>query len=108
MWSEVAKELLEREEFAAIRSWSPEEIEQMVVMVRLERYNRGLNCGAAALHRVLDEQYSLRPLPSVRRIGGILNRHCLTKGRTGWYEGEDQCRSLATVYRGHLAPQKGG
>lgn len=108
MWSEVDKEMLEREEFSYAGPCSPEEVEQMIVMVRLERYNRGLKCGAAALHRLLHEQYSLRPLPSVRKIGEILTRHCLTNGRTGWYEGEDPGNPSATVYRSRLVPQKGG
>ena len=46
----------------------------------------GLNPGA--LHRHLQEDALLHPLPSVRRIGNILTRYGLTHGRTGWYEGE--------------------
>ena len=97
MWSELDRELLEREMNATAGPWSPEETEQMVVMVRLELYNRDLSCGAAALHRRLDEHYNLRPLPSVGKIGEILARHGLTNGRTGWYEGEDQGNSPATT-----------
>ena len=108
MWSQVDKEMLEREEYAFARTWSPKEIEQLVVIVRLEQYNRGLSCGAAALHRLLGQHYNVRPLPSVRKIGEILTRNCLTNGRTGWYEGEDQDRSLATVRRDRLTSQKGG
>jgi len=89
MWSELDKQLLEREMNATAEPWSPEEAEQMVVMVRLELYNLGLPCGAAALHRRLDEHYNLRPLPPVRKIGEILARQGLINGRTGFYEGEN-------------------
>lgn len=108
MWNQVDKEMLEREEYAFAGLWSPEEIEQLVVIVRLEQYNRGLNCGAATLHRLLDQHYNVRPLPSVRKIGEILTRNCLTNGRTGWYEGEDQDRPPAMVRRDRLTSQKGG
>jgi hypothetical protein len=67
---------------------SSEEVEHIVVMERLHRYNHGLPCGAGALHRHLQEDALLHPLPSVRRIGNILTRYGLTHGRTGWYEGE--------------------
>lgn len=107
MWDEVDKEMLEREEFAFAGPCSPEEVEQMVVMVRLERYNQGLPSGAAVLRHLLDEHYSLRPLPSVRTIGEILTRHCLTNGRTGWYAGEGQ-KSPATANTSRVASQKGG
>jgi len=61
----------------------------MVVMVRLELYNRGLPCGPKALHRRLDEHYVLRPLPCERTIARTLSRNGLTHGRTGWYEGDE-------------------
>lgn len=108
MWSELDKEELEREEFACIGAWSPDEIEQIVVMVRLNRYNRGISCGAAALHQVLKEHYSLRPLPSVRKIGEILTRHGLTNRRTGWYEGEEQESEPVAIRTDRLASQKRG
>jgi len=66
---------------------SSEEVEHIVVMERLHRYNHGLPCGAGALHRHLQAQ-ALHPMPSVRRIGNILTRYALTHGRTGWYEGD--------------------
>lgn len=65
-----------------------EEVEHIVVMERLHRYNHGMPCGAGALHQYLQEEAVLHPLPSVRRIGNILTRYGLTHGRTGWYEGE--------------------
>jgi len=67
---------------------SSEEVEHIVVMERLHRYNHGLPCGAVALRRHLREQAFLHPLPSVRHIGQILTQYGLTHGRTGWYEGE--------------------
>ena len=99
--------MLEREEYADVGPWSLEEIEQIIVMVRLERYNRGLRCGAAALHRLLDEHYGLRPLPSVRKIGEILTLHCLTNSRTGWYEGEEQDSPPTVIHTGRVVSQKG-
>jgi|GEM_PF-978527 len=68
---------------------SSEEVEHIVVLERLHRYNHGLPCGAATLRRHLREEISLHPLPSVRRIGQILTQYGLTHGRTGWYEGEE-------------------
>lgn len=65
-----------------------EEVEHIVVMAQLHRYNHGLLCGAHAIHRHLQAEALLHPLPSVRRIGSILARYGLTHGRTGWYEGE--------------------
>ena len=67
---------------------SSEEVEHIVVMERLHRYNHGLPCGAVALRRHLQEEALLHPLPSVRHIGQILTQYGLTHGRTGWYEGE--------------------
>ena len=67
---------------------SSEEVEHIVVMERLHRYNHGLPCGAGALHRHLQTDAHLQPLPSVRHIGNILTKYGLTHGRTGWYQGE--------------------
>jgi len=67
----------------------PEEVEHVVALERLRRYNHGLPCGAAVLRRHLREDASLHPLPSVRRISQILTYYGLTHGRTGWYEGEE-------------------
>jgi hypothetical protein len=68
---------------------SPEEVEHIVVLERLHRYNYGLPCGAAVLRRHLRDDATLHPLPSVRRISQILTVYGLTHGRTGWYEGEE-------------------
>lgn len=68
---------------------TPETLEHIVVMERLQCYNHGLPCGANALHRHLQKK-NLCPLPSVWRISQILTRYGLTHGRTGWYEGEQR------------------
>lgn len=68
---------------------APALVEQVVVAARLQLYNHGLPCGAAALHRYLREQVGLRPVPSIRRIRTLLTQYGLTYGRTGWYEGEN-------------------
>lgn len=60
------------------------EIEEIVTMVRLNLYNKGLLCGAQAIRHQLD-QLRIRPLPSLRAINRILCRHGLTHGRTGHY-----------------------
>jgi len=69
MWKDVNQERLAEEEHAYSPPRPPEEVEQIVGSARLELYNRGLPCGARALHRRLDEFYHLKPLPSVRSIG---------------------------------------
>lgn len=61
------------------------EIEQMVTLVRLSLYNRGLFCGAQAIRWEL-EDLGVVPVPSLRTIGRLLARHELTHRRTGRYE----------------------
>ena len=89
MWKNLDLEQMEREANAWAGPRPPEEVEQIVVMVRLELYNQGLPCGPKALHQRLDVHEHLRPLPSERTIARMLARNGLTYGRTGWYEGED-------------------
>jgi hypothetical protein len=89
MFSELDMEQIAREENAWSGVRPPEEVEQIVVMVRLELYNRSLPCGPKALRRRLDEHYALKPLPSERTIARMLSRNGLTHGRTGWYEGDE-------------------
>jgi hypothetical protein len=60
------------------------ETEEVVTFIRLHLYNRGVCCGAQAIHSSLEE-LNMRPLPSVSTIGRILVRHGLTHGRTGIY-----------------------
>jgi hypothetical protein len=64
---------------------TPHEIEEIVKMVRLDLYNRGLFCGAQAIQWEMDDLLA-RPLPSVRTINRILSRNELTHRRTGRYE----------------------
>jgi len=68
---------------------SSEEIEHIVVMERLHRYNHGLPCGADALYQHLRDEPGMQPMPSARCIHRILTLYGLTHGRTGWYEGEE-------------------
>lgn len=67
---------------------TPEEIEEIVVMFRLELYNLELPCGPKAIRRRLEHEM-IRPLPSERTIARMLARNGLTYGRTGWYEGDE-------------------
>ena len=64
--------------------YTPEEIEQIVIMERLHLYNWGLPCGAQAIRRRLDRE-GIQPLPSISTINRILSRNCLTHHRTGYY-----------------------
>jgi hypothetical protein len=81
MWKDLDMEALAEEENRYSRPRPPEEVEQIVVMARLELWNRAVPCGAPALHKRLDEFYHLQPLPSVRTIGRILARNGLVNGR---------------------------
>lgn len=62
-----------------------EEIEEIVKLVRLNLYNEGLFCGDQAILWELGEM-GVSPLPSLRTINRILDRHGLTHRRTGRYE----------------------
>ena len=63
-----------------------QEVEEAVVLVRLELYNRDQPCGSKAIRNRLEEFYHLCPLPSERTISRLLSRNGLTHRRTGWYE----------------------
>lgn len=65
---------------------SKKQIEELVVFVRLELYNRDLLCGPKAIRKRLDEVYYVNPLPSTRTISRILDRNGLTHRRTGFYD----------------------
>ncbi len=101
MWKDLDVEQMEREENAYIGLRPPKEVEQIVVMVRLELYNKGLPCGPNVLRRKLDKHEVLRPLPSERTIARILARNGLTCGRSGWYEG-DRSEDMPPVKGGQL------
>jgi hypothetical protein len=62
--------------------------EQVVTLIRLHLYNRGVCCGARAIQRHMQEQHE-PTIPSLRTIGRILARQGLTHGRTGIYPGEE-------------------
>lgn len=63
--------------------WSPEDIEQIVIMTRLELYNRGTARGPKSIRARMGECYGIRPLPSERTIARMLSHHGLTHGRIG-------------------------
>jgi len=71
-----------------VRPWH--EVEQIVVLTRLELYNRGLPCGPRALRQHLDLYDGLRPLPSERTITRMLSRNGFAWSRTGRYR-LDEC-----------------
>ena len=60
------------------------DIEQLIIMVRLNLYNRVSLCGPQPIRQALDH-YGVRPLPSLNTIKRILSRNGLTHGRTGLY-----------------------
>lgn len=88
MWKDLNLEQMAEEEHARSPSRSPAEVEEIVVMARLDQHNRGQPCGADALRKRLKTFYHLKPLPSARTIGQILTRHGLTESRTGQYTSE--------------------
>jgi transposase InsO family protein len=61
------------------------EIEEIVKLIRLSLYNKGLFCGAQAILWEM-EDVGVTPLPSIRTINRILARNELTHRRTGKYE----------------------
>lgn len=67
---------------------TPEEIEEIVEIIRLELYNRELPCGPKAIRKSLEHEM-IRPLPSERTIARILARKGLTHGRIGWCIGDE-------------------
>ena len=99
MWKELDLDQMSEEEHQYSPPRPAEEVEQIVLMLRMNLYNRGLPCGAGALRKRLDEHYHLKPLPSVRKVGRILARNGLTCGRTGWYEGDDPQEVPASAQR---------
>ncbi len=88
MWKDLDLEQMEREANAWAGPRPPEEVEQIVVMVRLKLYNQGLPCGPKALHQRLDVHEHLRPVPSERTIARLLASHGLSSARTGLYAGD--------------------
>ena len=66
-------------------NFTKQDIEEIVVMVRLELYNRGLPCGPGKIRKKMEDDDHVLPLPSRSTISRILSRKCQTHGRTGWY-----------------------
>ena len=66
---------------------SPAEIEQIVILVRLDLHNRDVACGAQAIRCHLEQLHDgiVSPLPSLTTINRILRRNGLTHRRTGHY-----------------------
>lgn len=66
-------------------NFTKQEIEEIVVMVRLELYNRGLPCGPGKIRKKMGDAYHVLPLPSKSTISRILSQRYLTHQRTGRY-----------------------
>ena len=66
-------------------SRTPQEVEEIVKLIRFNLYNQDLFCGAQAILWEL-EDLGVKPLPSLRTINRILSRNELTHRRTGKYE----------------------
>ena len=65
-----------------------EEIEQIVILIRIHLYNRNLLHGPKAIReQILIE--GVTPVPSISTIKRILSRNCLTHRRTGYYPEDD-------------------
>jgi hypothetical protein len=99
MWGQLDLEKMASEHNVYARLCTAEEVEQIVILARLELYNRGLPCGAVAVRKRLDQFYQLSALPSARTIGRILARNGLTYGRTGGYKGDEPRWSPTTSSR---------
>ncbi len=88
MWNDLAVD--EREErieesYVPTEPSTKEEIEKLVIMVRLELYNAAVSCGPQVIRDRMEKVYYANPLPSTRTIARILARNSLTHRRTGWY-----------------------
>jgi hypothetical protein len=60
-----------------------QEIEECVVLTRLELYNRAMPCGPKAIQEKL-KAYNVNPLPAESTISRIMTHRGLTDGRTGF------------------------
>lgn len=63
--------------------YSPEEIVEIIVMVRLNLYNRGVLYGAKAIQLEL-KRNNIQPLPSLSKISEVLKEKYLTHRRQGY------------------------
>jgi putative transposase len=64
-------------------AYTREEIVEIVKMIRLNLYNKGLHCCARVIKKEMEKE-NVKPLPSESTIGRILSRHGLTHGRIGF------------------------
>ncbi len=85
MWNDVDVEERVEESYVPTEPRTKEEIEKIVIMVRLELYNADVPCGPQAIRDRMERVYHAEPLPSTRTIARILARNSLTHRRTGWY-----------------------
>lgn len=60
------------------------EVIELIIITRLNRYNRGIPCGSKTIREEL-ENLDIRPLPSLSFISKILRKEHLTYRRTGSY-----------------------
>jgi hypothetical protein len=89
MWAEVDKDELMKEQWVPVEPCTQQEVEQIVVLVRLELHNASVRCGPKAIRERMESFYHVVPLPSTRTVARILARNGLTYGRTDWYEGDE-------------------
>ena len=88
MWSDVDLDELAKEQWLPIEPRTRQEIENIVVSVRLELYNKGVPCGPEPIRKNMDEYWFVTPLPSTITIARMLAHNGLTHQRTGWYNGD--------------------
>jgi len=62
-----------------------EEIEKIVIFIRLRLYNHGLPCSAKAIRSKMEEELYSYNVPSISTISTILRKNGLTYMRTGFY-----------------------
>jgi len=74
-------------------SFSRSEIEQIVIMFRLDLYNHGLHYGPQAIREEMKRK-TVKPLPSISTIKRILSRNYLTHRRTGYYPEEHEAITI--------------
>jgi hypothetical protein len=61
-----------------------DELKEIIILTRHNRYNHNAPCGAKAIRRQL-ENLNIHPLPSLSLIGRVLHENGLTYRRTGNY-----------------------
>jgi hypothetical protein len=64
--------------------YTPDELKEIIILTRYNRYNRNAPCGAKAIQQEL-ENLDIHPLPSLSLIGKVLRQKGLTYQRTGNY-----------------------